>query len=378
MMFSKNNKISTKQLSHMLVFDMFSITSLIIPSVVVRGAGRDGILSIIIGILLAMIYAFLMINFCKKVEGDFVDFSNKTMGRTLTFLIVLLYIIKVFFSCVFAISLFAQIIKETLLVDTSYKVIIICFLVVASYAAVKGIEVQGRIVEVLYFIVLIPTLIILLIGIVKVDTSNVLPLFTNPIWSTITTSYFVLLTYSVLEIIIFLMPMVSEEKGLVKQVNKSVLTVGCLNIITYIVTMGMLGEYTTKEKLWSVINTMQMIQLPGRIIQRQDGFMLALWTMSTFTIIATFIFYLSKLISKVVKVNDYRYFIIPISIIIYIYSSKIIDLERTFKGYSKYMIYVGLPQSIIIPSLVILVNYIKSINQKKYKYKDKEIKTKVI
>lgn len=358
-MFAKNNKISSRQLGRMLVLNMFSLSMIILPSIAVRSANKDGIISIIIGTILAFIYGYIIMGFSKRVDGDFIKFSTKTIGRITTYLFTLLYLFKFFLSCIFAMGLFAQIISETLLVDTNYKIILILFLLVASYASIKGIEVQGRIAEILYYVILTPTIILLLIGITKVDTSNVLPLLTNDVSSIFIGSYLVLITYSIIDIIMFTLPMINEDKGIEKEIKKSIITVSGLNIIIFIITVGILGEYATKQNIWSTVTTMQMIQLPGSFLQRQDGIMLGLWIVTAFTIISTFLFCLSILSHQVVKVVEYRYFIIPLAVLLYFFTSKVIDLEGVLNIYGKYMIYIGLPQSIIIPGIIILADKLK-------------------
>lgn len=358
-MFSNNSKISVRQISRMLVFDLFSISSLIIPYIASKGAGRDGIISIIIGTALALLYAYIMIWFGKKAEKDYIHFSKRTVGSIITFFFGVLYCFKLFFSCVFSVGLFGQIINETLLTDTNYKIIIFVILFVAAYAAYKGIEVRARIAEILYFIVLVPIFLAFLIGLTKIDLSNIAPLFTEPGNNIMSSSYLILLTYSAIEFIILEIPLVNKDRKVVKQVSKSVLVVGTLNILMFIVTVGIIGVYGAKEKLWSAVSIMQVIEMPGGFVQRQDGIIIALFIVSIFIIISTFIYYLSAITSKIINVKDFRFFIIPFAILIFFVAATFIDMEPIFDSYLDYMMYIGFPQSILIPLIIIFVDFIK-------------------
>lgn len=363
-MFSNNNKISVRQLNRMLVFDLFSISSLIIPYLVTTASGRDGLICIIIGTVLTLFYSYIMIWFGNRAEDDYLLFSKKTVGSIITFLFGILYCFKLFFSCVFSVGLLAEIINETLLTDTNYKFIIIAIIFVISYAAYKGIEVRARIAELLYYLILVPLFFAFILGMMNIEITNIMPLFTEKASHLISGSYQVLLAYSGVEFILFVIPFTHKEKKVVKEVTKSIITVGVLNIIIFIATVGFMGVYATKEKLWSVIDVMQVIELPGGLVQRQDGILIGFFIISTFILLSTFIYYLSSITSKIIQVKDYRFFIVPFGILLFLVVANFVDIKGLFQYYQRYMMYIGMPQSIIIPIIIFIVASIRGTSKK--------------
>lgn len=360
-MFSDNNRISVKQLGKMMVFDMFSISTLLIPSITVSVAGRDGILSIILGTFFALLYGAVILMFCNNIKGDIIEYSNHTVGKFITVIFSLCYIVKILVSLLFSISLFGQIIRDTLLMDTSFKVIIGTLLFVGAYASFGGIEVRARITEVLFCVILVPIFLLFLLGLKNIDVANLTPIFVNYGSGIMAGGYFVLLMYSSIELLIFAVPMIKnyEKSKCFLQIKKSIGIVGVLNILVFLVTVGTLGVVGTNKKFWSTITVMQTIKMPGGFIQRQDGIMIALWILSIFIIISTFIYYLSYITSKITRRNKYQVFVFPFAILAFFLGSMEMDMTALLSYYGNYMAYIGLPQSILIPAIVVIVGTIR-------------------
>ena len=90
-MYSNNLKISLRQLKRLLVFDIFSVGIIVVPRIVAGYTGYDGIPAIIIGVILAFLYAVIMISFVRHINGAYLDYSEESVGKVVTFLFSLLY-----------------------------------------------------------------------------------------------------------------------------------------------------------------------------------------------------------------------------------------------------------------------------------------------
>lgn len=420
-MFSSNDKISNRQLKRMLIFDMFSASCLIIPYLAVRGNGEEGFIPIILGTIMALIYAGIIYLFMKQfnkgeivvdtrqVQGQgeypihqresktigisYISYAQKTVGSFITGIFSLLYVVKFFVLLVFSINLFTYVIGDTLLTETNPKIILITLLMVAAYGGAQGIEKRARFTELLYYIVLIPIILYLLLGLPRIDISNlVMPAMNennashsffekggnNYLWG----SYLILLTYSVLETLLFVMPYVtnnlSKNKKIFHYIMQGVLIIGVLNLFIYIVTVGVLGVGETSEKFWSVITIMQIIELPGGFVKRQDGIMIAFWTLSIYTLLSAYMFYLAHITEEYIQLCILNHFpnrkrdknaihqtpihsytIIVYGILVYFASMLITSIEKEFVNFGRYFAYIGIPQSILIPFIIFIVSLIR-------------------
>lgn len=371
-MFSDNEKISLRQFKRIIVFDIFSVSGLIIPRIAVGFAGRDGISAIIVGTIIAFIYALIILAITKNLNENFLDYSIHNAGKVLTFIVGALYIIKLFACCVFATRLFGEVINETLLEETDSRIIIIMLLLISAYAASKGFEVRARITEVLYFIVIVPLLIFLLLGLRDADISNLMPIFTESPKDIITGGYGVFLTFSLLELILFSAPFiqidktnVSKERSIFSYIVQALIIGVIMDLLLFLVTVGILGIEETKAKVWSTISIIQVIELPGGFIQRQDALLISIWMLSIFTIISGFIYYISLITKKIIHVQTQNYLIIPI--ILFIFGASVIpmDADKYYEYFGKYMMFIGIPQSILLPLIILLIGKLRKMSRTK-------------
>lgn len=380
-MFSDNEMISLRQFKRVAVFDLFSVSWLIIPRIAVATTGRDGLSAIIVGIIIALIYTAFLVYLTKFMENNFLDYSVQNLGSILTFIIGALYFIKLFICCIFVTRLFGEVIKETLLEDTDTRLIILILLLVSAYAASKGFEVRARISEILYYIVLVPILAFTIMGIRKVNISNLMPIFTENPLSILNGGYTVFITFTMLELLLFSVPLVRQEKENIQKENtqnanmqkentqkerklfryimQAILIVGVLDLLFFIVTVGILGINETKAKLWSTITIIQSVPLPGGFIQRQDALILGIWMLSIFTVISGFIYYLSFFTKHMVHGSSHKFYIIFIMLLLFGASAVPIDLEKYYEYFEVYMKNIGMPQSIIIPIIVVLIGKLR-------------------
>ncbi|BCJ94809.1 hypothetical protein acsn021_23780 [Anaerocolumna cellulosilytica] len=370
-MFSDNDKISLRQLKRLLIFDLFSISGIIIPSVASAKAGKDGILSIILATLFAFVYAWIILSFAKRTGGKFLDYSDSNGGKVLTFVIGLFYVMKLFACCVFAVRLFGEVIGETLLKETDPRIILLLLLIVSAYAASKGFEVRARITEVLFFIVIVPIFIFLLVGLNKVELSNLMPLLTQSAGTIALGGYEVFLTFSVLEFLLFTAPLIqfkkadiSQGKRLYRYVAQALIVTGIMNLLLFILTTGILGQSETRQKLWSMVTVIQVINLPGGFIRRQDALVLGFWMLSIFTIISAFFYYMSYISKHIFRISGQNYLLVPYILLIFGASVIPMDTEQFYFYFENYMKYIGMPQSILLPLIILIIGGLRKVKVK--------------
>lgn len=420
-MFSSNDKISNRQLKRMLILDMFSVSCLIVPYIATKGNQEKGFVLVVLGTILALFYGGIIFLFMRQfnkgkvvvdtrqVQGQgeyplhqresktigisYISYSKRCVGSIITGIFSILYIIKFLILLVFSVNLFTYVIGDTLLADTNPRVILITLLLVAAYGGVQGIEKRARFTELVYYFVLIPIILYLLLGLPRIDISNlVLPAMNeNKAWHSFFVkgennymwgSYLILLTFSVLDTLLFVIPYVSnnlsKNKKLFRYIVQGILIIGILNLFINIITVGILGVGETREKFWSVITIMQIIELPGGFVKRQDGIMIAFWVLSIFTLLSAYMFYLAHITEEYIQLCILNHFpdrkrrqngihqtpihsytIIAYGILVYIASMHITSIEDEFVNFGRYFAYIGIPQSILIPAFILLVSTIR-------------------
>lgn len=370
-MFANNNKISLRQLKRMLVFDLFSVSSIIIPRIAFVSTGRDGGIAIILGTLYALIYAFIILSFAREIKGDYLNYSKENVGSLLTFVIGVLYIIKLFACCVFASKLFGDLIKVTLLEDTDNRIIILLLLVLSAYLASKGFEARARVAEILYLIVLIPIFLFLILGIKDIDVTNLMPILSEDTKTIMYGGYEVFLTFSIIELLLFAIPFIKyrttdakKNRKLSSYVGQALAIVCVFNLLFFIVSLGILGPGQTKRTLWSMVYMIQVVKLPGGFLQRQDAVILGLWLLSIFTLVSGFLYYIVIISKHILRVPKENYLLVPFILLIFGAASIPMETDEFYDYFSLYMKFIGMPQSILMPLFIVFIGKLKTIVNK--------------
>lgn len=378
-MFSSNHKISAKQLKRLIVVDLFSVTGIIVPKIAASVLGKDGVLGIILATVYALLFLWILFIIAKEIKESYIQYANEAGGSIFAFIVGFLYSIKIILSGGFIVRLFGEVIKATLLEDTDLRIIILLLLLVAAYMASKGFEVRARVAEIIYFFILIPILSLLFLGLKNIELSNLMPLFNGEIRKLISGSYSIFLIFTLLDLLLFCIPMVrtynkgrKKARGIYSYVAGGILIVSIFNLVVFLTALGLLGSKEVSDNLWSTITTLQIIEFPSSAVKRQDGLIMGIWTLSTFTVISGFLYYLTYIGKEIFRISNRKHFIIPVLLIVFGIAIIPMETEQMFLYYEKYMYYIGMPKSLILP-LVVLV-----IHKCRYKWKKKAIKHLVI
>lgn len=371
-MFSKNERISAKQLKRLIVIDLFSVIVIIAPRIAVSILGKDGGVGIILASVYALIFAWIIMILSKDVKGSYIGYIKESVGSFLAYIIGLIYIIKIIFTGGLLVRLFGEVIKATLLKDTDLPIIILIVLLVAGYMASKGFEIRARVAEIIYLFILIPILLLLLFGFENIEISNLMPLFQANIVEIASGSYSIFLIFSLLDLLLFAVPMVrlnhdldsskgsKKVRSIYSYVAGGILIVSVFSLMIFLTALGILGPQEVSRKLWSSITTLQMIELPGGTIQRYDGLIMGIWTLSTFSVVSGFLYYFSHIGKEILCVSDSRYLMIPAIIVCFGVAIIPVDIEEMFEYYRFFMYAIGIPLSLILPMGIMVIHKYRS------------------
>ena len=142
-MFSKNNKISTRQVFRLFVFDFVGESTLILPAQQAAFSGSDGVFAILLGGGLGSLYLWYLSAVLRKMETDLVTYMQKTLPGWLQKTILVLLCIHFIGMAGYGAYMFSDVMKQGLIAEESFTLILILVLLVAGYAVCGGIESRG-------------------------------------------------------------------------------------------------------------------------------------------------------------------------------------------------------------------------------------------
>ncbi len=369
-MYSKNEKITLRQLKRLVVFDLLGVLFLIVPYVITSGVGYDGLGAFLIGALLLFVYLLIFTFYLKQIDGPYLTYSKTVIGKFLTTIFCILYLIKFFFTIVMITKLFIAVINNTILTEYSTLSIGLPFIAAAGYMAYKGIEVRARYAEVMYYIVLVPIVVLSLFTLKEIDLANLTPIFTTDSYKVFNAGFLFFLLFNLLELLLFIKPYIKSKKpkssvvtGIFSYTLRGLICIFLLSILVFSLTVGLLGEKASAESLWSTVAILQLAQFPWSLLNRQDSILIALWLLSTISILSGLLYYMSHITKHIFGKRSQNCILPIIIILVYLAAITPMDINLCYKYFTNYMIYIGLPQSIILPLIPILVRKMKPVSR---------------
>lgn len=306
------NRISEKKLFMILTIELFALTSLILPAILVGFSGKNGLPVLLMASAGLFLLAAWYLNCYEKKEKSPDLVVEEEMTGIFRWLVKALYEVRFFIHGLFLMIIFVNLIREVLLPDYNRFWLLVPFLLLVFMTAGKQLRVRGRMMEVLFPFIFLPLLVVLFLALFQLDYAS-LP---DQLWaaagndsgnSLFYSVYGILLFYQPVEFLLFLLPAVKKEEKRGKDqkaagrrsyvVGAACLFVIFINVIMYVASIGMFGTVRTGEKLWSALYIMQSVRLPGNFVERLDILFLVFWIFGTFALFSAYMYYGSRFVS---------------------------------------------------------------------------------
>lgn len=363
-MFSKNHKVSVRQMRRLLVLDLFSGTGLLLPLAVGRLSGTSGIFAIFLGGAGAGVFSIFLLKLVKCFKTGYPSFCEYLLGHRGAQILMGIYSLKYFVSAALLLGVFAQIINHTFLTDIPEPILGSAMLVVCIYCVFKGLETRARLGEMLVYLVIVPIILIIVASLSQIHLDRLWPISfltetdmgkTTPgsgglagfLWAVfITFSMF-----SVIEWLLFLRPNVNKMEDAGKGAIMSILWPVLLNILILIVCIGIFSVEGMNNESWPTVTLMQIVRFPGGFISRQDGLMLAFWMIGMFMLIGGNIYYGMESFKAInSKLRKPWIIVIPGALILVCFLG--IYVQDAARIFMSYMSFVYMPLTVSVPVIL--------------------------
>ena len=163
-MFSNNNRISTRQVFRLFVFDFVGESTLILPSQLAAFAGNDGLASIVLGGIMGSLYLWYLAYVLKKMETDLVTYMERILPAWMKKIFLVLLLVYFTGMSGYGAYIFSDVIQKGLIAGESFPLILILVLLTAGYAVCGGIESRARVYEILFVVLFVLLAVMLLIA----------------------------------------------------------------------------------------------------------------------------------------------------------------------------------------------------------------------
>lgn len=289
--FAQNESISPRQLYRLYVFNLLGVGTLVLPNNLAK-LGKYGFISIALGVFMAWLFMWIVSEVREQKKSIYDRSFDKTKyAKILIYdLIIASYELS---QAAFLAWIFIKLIRDSLIPDESFTVVLLVIMAVCAYALSGGVECRARVYEVVFFFVLIPLAAMLLFALsdVRLDylmikdrvgvDFGIADIFAG-------TYYVFAASISVFNILFVRERTASQIRW---SVSKAILTYAGILFLLYAVLLGSFGKYSLSEIEFPAVVLMSDVQIKGSFFKRADALMLSVWFFTLFSVLIMSLYY---------------------------------------------------------------------------------------
>lgn len=356
-------KIGIKQL--FLLMLAFEVGSTIIHSIGTE-AKQDAWLAVLVGMLYGIILISIFTALSQYYPGNsLIQIIQVIFGKFIGYPLCITYVIY-FTSQAARISRdFAELMLSTILVKTPALIIMASFVAVIIYTLRGGIEVFGRMAEMVFPVVLILfiTTWITIYASGVVDLKQLTPILGTGIKTVWKTSFPNLATLPYGELIVFNMvwPTLQDSRKVKTVGMVAVLTGGVLLTVNMIGMISVLGSYLIERINTPLLVTIRMVSMAD-FLERIDAVVILIMVAGGFFKVGVYIYGAAVGTAHLFKLQSYHSVLIPLGVIVISLGQVMVRnfTEHYHIGSIFDMSYVHLPLQFVIPSLLLVIAFLNS------------------
>lgn len=366
-MFSENREISSRQAGRLAALYLFGMTSLFLPQMIARTAGKDGAVSILLGMAFGAAYFCIMFFIIRRSGQGYLNWVADACGKITADLVAVIYYIQFLIFGAFAVRTVGELVGKTLLPEQGgfIKVVMVTILAVSAFSCMRGLEERGRLAEVMFCFVFLPLIIILALAAKDINPDYMAPLFVEPVGNMFNGAYQVLTVFSVFTVLFFLSDYAKDRKKACRSAFHSAFWIGIANFIIYLLCVGTFGAGGLKASAMPVVKLMTSTKIPGSFLERWDPFLVIIWILCIFSFLGACLFYGTRILDGIIRIPKRNYYLIPGTLLMYLFAVSIPDYQVLYESYQSYMYYIGTPVLLGLPVLLLLVDLIRGKRREK-------------
>lgn len=300
-MFSNNNRISTRQVFRLFVFDFIGMSTLVLPAKLAGASGCDGVFAIVAGGLFASLYLWYLAWIMCRMDSDLITYVRQSLPRWGAFVMLCFFAVYCILEASYGAYIFADVMKKGLVGGESYTLLLLLILAVAAYAIQSGIESRARVYESLFWVLFVPLFLLLWIAASDVNTIYLHSFFTTPV-SEVAGGGLLVFEYLMLVFLVLFFPAYvrkDAQKKMVAAVYRALWVAVLVFIVFDLILLGSFGERAMAKMRYPALTLMSNIHLRGSFLKRLDAFLLAIWFFTLFALVNVFLFYAKQLIAAI-------------------------------------------------------------------------------
>lgn len=355
----KDEKISGSQGMFLVIGVITGASFITLQREVAKVAKTDAWFSVILGGLLGILATMAIVQLGLRFpKQSIIEYSEIVLGKFLGKLFGTTYIIFLLLFGAFTIRKFSEVIISSMLPETPIQVVIITIIIMALYAVLNGLEVIGRLCELLLPIIIGGLLVIFLLAVKEVDLKKLLPFLEAGIKPVAEGSFIAFRNnYKGSLIILMLIPFLTVKKQALKAGVMGVAISGIVFTVLTVESICAFGVDPLIAMTWPTLNLARLISIGG-FLERIESIFLAIWVISGFLKLTILLHATALGSAQLAKLQSFKPLLLPLAVITFsiaMIPRNIIELTEATD-----MIHLlGVVTGIIIPLIMLLIALIR-------------------
>ncbi|NLB79748.1 MAG: endospore germination permease [Clostridiaceae bacterium] len=345
---------------------VFIISSFIVGSSAVLGAGSQAKQDVWLAIIIAMVMASLIIFVYARISTlfpgkDIYEILNTLFGKVFGKILSLIFISYAFRLTALIIRDFMEFVRIISLSETPVCVLAFSSTILVIWAVRGGIELLGRSIAIFSPIFLLMISTVTFLSIPLFNFSNLKPVLYDGLQPVLKVSFGVF-TFPFAELVVFLclMGKIRRNSSIYKIYYSSLLFGGILLLVISLRSVLVLGVPNILIQNFASYASSRLIRI-GSFIQRIEASIALVFMISGYTKATVCLYAVTKGVSHLFNIKDYRKMAAPIGILLALYSIIVhSDAAELIEWATDIYPYYAIPFQIIIPVIVWITAEIKT------------------
>lgn len=325
----KTEKIANRQFSFILFTMRATIPLATLPILTASNARQDAWVSTLLVFIGTVIIIFLIAGLGARFpEKDVVEMSWFLLGKVPGTLISLVILWSFLHMASLQVRIYAEMIIVGFLPETPIIVLTAAMILVSMVAAFSGVEVIGRMTDLIFFLFL--GMVVLSLGTLffEADFMNLQPLLSRGFESVLMGTLVPLGMNSLLLVASMLIPHLNNPQ---RAVSSALWAVGGAILVilsTTILVIATVGPEEGARVVFPFLKAIRGIRV-SEFLERVEILAVFSWGLGLFVGLSTFVYCGAKGVARVVGIKDYRHILLPMGIIWIVLS--IHDFDNVFE-----------------------------------------------
>ena len=356
----EGGRISPKQLILLVFINRIIIAITYLPVLMAPPANQDAWLSVVLMVPIELLLSGPVYLLAKRFpDQTIIQYSQTIVGKAGK-LIGILYIWLFIHFTAITLSYFCEFFNTASMPETPFLFFAISLIIFAAYAAHSGIEVVGRISEIVAPIFMIAIMIFAILLVKEMDLKALTPVMEKGLFPSLHGGlYASTLTIEIVGIAM-LLPYLNDQQKAKGVFIYSFLLISIFFLLITITVLSVYGAQLAKNHTFPFFSTVRQINVAD-FLERLDSINIAIWSIGMYVKIA-FYYYLTAFgTAQLLNLKDYKPLVLPVGSIIVpltvLISPNYLEVReftsyRIFTWYSVFFL-------LVIPSILLLTAIIR-------------------